>query len=243
MKTQEQFYKSKAWLDFRKVLINERTDTDGFVHCNKCGKAIIHKYDLIVHHRIELNDNNVNDVNISLNPDNCECICFSCHNKEHDRFGDKRSTGHKPVQKKVYIVYGSPCSGKSTWVKENATADDLVVDLDNIWQMISINDRYDKPATLKSVVFEVRDKLYDTIKYRSGKWKNAFIITGGALIGDRQRLKQRVSADEFIFIDTSFGECMKRVKTKGLNDEQQKLWISYIHDWFEKFQKDELSDN
>lgn len=238
MKTQEQFYKSKAWYDFRKVLISERTDADGFVHCCRCGKPILHKYDLIVHHKIELNDTNANDASIALNPDNCECICFSCHNKVHDRFADKRSS-YKPVQKKVYIVYGSPCSGKSTWVHDNATEDDLVVDLDNIWQMISINDRYDKPAALNSVVFEMRDKMYDIIKYRSGKWHNAFIITGGALKGDRERLTKRVSADECIFIDTPFGECIQRVKTKGLNDEQQKLWIGFIHDWFEKFQPDD----
>lgn len=242
MKTQEQFYKSKQWLDFRKLLINERTDADGFVHCSVCNKPIIHKYDLIVHHKQELNDVNVNDTSISLNPDNCECICFSCHNKQHDRFGDKRST-FKPVQKKVYIVYGSPCSGKSTWVHDNATADDLVVDLDNIWQMISINDRYDKPAALKSVVFEMRDKMYDIIRYRSGKWHNAFIITGGALLGDRERLKQRVSADELIFIDTDYGECVQRAKTKGFTEEQLKQWLCFIQEWFEKYQKNpELSD-
>ena len=236
MKTQEQFYKSKQWLDFRKLLIAERTDADGFVHCARCNKAIIHKYDLIVHHKIELNDFNVNDATVSLNPDNCECICFSCHNKEHDRFGDKRGGSYKPQPKKVYIVYGAPCSGKSSWVKENAAPDDLVVDLDSIWQMISINERYTKPAALKGTVFQMRDALYDVIKYRSGKWHNAYIITGGALKGDRERLIKRVGADELIFIDASFEECMQRVKTRGMTDDQQMKWITFIQNWFESFQ-------
>ena len=168
MITREQFYKSKQWEAFRKVIIAERTDEDGFVHCCRCGKPILNKYDLIIHHKIELNEANVNDTMISLNPDNVDCICFRCHNKEHERFGFQKE-GHKngfykPVQKKVYIVYGSPCAGKSTWVHDVATKDDLIVDLDNIWQMISVNDRYSKPAALKSVVFDVRDKLYDIIK-------------------------------------------------------------------------------
>ena len=238
MITRQQFYKSKKWVDFRKVIISQRTDEDGFVHCGECGKPIIHKYDLIVHHKIELDEVNVNDAQVALNPDNVECICFRCHNKLHDRFSDKRSAGYKPVRKKVYIVYGSPCAGKSTWVHENATADDLVVDLDNIWQMISINDRYDKPAALKHVVFALRDELYNIIRFRSGKWHTAFIITGSPMKGDRERLQQRIGADDLIFIDTSYDECMRRLQKKGLTPEQMIDWSGYIRDWFEKYQPD-----
>ena len=35
------FYKSNEWEAFRKVIISERTDEDGFVHCTQCGKAIL----------------------------------------------------------------------------------------------------------------------------------------------------------------------------------------------------------
>lgn len=235
--TQQSFYKSKEWTSFRKVIIEQHTDADGFVHCAMCGKPILQKYDLIVHHKTELSDANVNNAMISLNPDNVECVCFRCHNKVHDRWQGGNG-GWKPVQKQVFIVYGSPASGKSTFVHENATENDLIVDLDNIWQMISINDRYNKPSALKSVVFEMRDKLYDIIKYRSGRWQNAYIITGGALKGDRDRLKQRVGADEMIFIDTDHAECMKRVMRKGLPAEEVDKWIGFVNDWFEKYQED-----
>lgn len=238
MITREQFYKSKKWIDFRKVIISQRTDEDGFVHCSECGKPIIHKYDLIVHHKQELSEANVNDAQVALNPDNVECICFRCHNKIHDRFGDKRSTWQKPVKKHVYIVYGSPCSGKSTWVHDNATADDLVIDLDSIWQMISINARYEKPAALKHVVFAMRDELYNIVRFRSGKWHTAFIITGGALKGDRERLQQRVGADDLIFIDTSYDECMRRLVASDRTDKQKQDWSAYIAEWFERYQSD-----
>lgn len=238
MITRKQFYKSKQWEDFRKVIINQRTTEDGYVHCCRCGKPIINKYDLIIHHKQELSEGNVNDAMVALNPDNVECICFACHNKVHDRFGDSRGNTHRPVQKKVYIVYGAPASGKTSWVQANASADDLVVDMDSIWQMISINDRYDKPSSLKHIVFEVRDKLYDIIRYRSGNWHSAFVITGGALKGDRDRLMQRLGADDLIFIDASYEVCMARVKCKGLTDRQLKDWQGYIKDWFERYQPD-----
>lgn len=233
----EQFYKSKQWESFRKVIINERTNEDGFVVCAICGQPILKKYDLVVHHKRELDDMNVNDASVALNPDNVECVHFKCHNKIHHRFqgGDCKNTF---VPKKVYIVYGSPCSGKSTWVKDNASANDLVVDLDSIWQMISVNDRYTKPNALKAVVFTVRDNLYDQIKYRNGRWHTAYIITGGALKGDRDRLVQRVGADDCIFIDTSKEECLKRVSSKGLTNDDAVKWIEYINQWFDSYQSD-----
>ena len=239
MITREQFYKSNGWETFRKIVIAKRTDEDGFVHCAHCGKPITKKYDLIVHHIKELDDLNVNDVNVSLNEDNVEIVCFSCHNQIHERFVGGHAGTFKPVKKHVYIVYGSPCSGKSTWVHEVASDKDIVVDMDSIWQMISVNDRYAKPDALRAVAFDIRDKMYDIIKYRSGKWHNAYVITGGALKGDRERLVKRLGGvDDCLFIDTGKEECLKRIKNKFADEEQQLAWRKYIEDWFEKYQAD-----
>ena len=240
MLTREQFYKSKKWESFRKVIIEQRTDADGFVHCCECGKAIVNKYDLIIHHKKELSEANVNDAMIALNPDNVDCLCFKCHNKIHNRWqGGNSNSGWKMPERHVYIVYGAPCAGKSSWVHDNATEDDLVVDLDSIWQMISINDRYVKPNALKSVVFGVRDQLYDTIKYRSGNWHSAFVITGGALIGDRERLKQRIGADDLVYIDTPKDECLRRLMARQHDNDQLVLWSDLIDEWFDRFQADD----
>ncbi len=227
----QEFYKSKEWERFRNVVIQMETDPEtGFVYCAHCGKPILKKYDLIVHHINELNESNVNDALITLNPENVVCVHFRCHNEIHQRFGFGTS-GYKPQPKKVFIVYGSPCAGKTSYVRNNATSNDLVVDIDSIYEMISINDRYIKSDRLKSTVFDLRDHLYDVIKYRNGKWQNAFVITGGALRSERERLMNRIVADDFIFIDTSKDECLLRARERGEN------WEAYVLDWFEKFQK------
>ena len=231
MFTLDNFYKSKAWENFREIIINERQDEHGFNICTVCGKPILNKYDLIVHHKIELTNDNVNDYSISLNPDNVECVHFDCHNKIHKRYG-YGSGGYVRKPKRVYIVYGSPCSGKSKFVNEAANDNDLIVDMDNIYQMISNNDRYVKSDALKSVAFEIRDSIYNIIKYRSGRWQNAYIITGGARSGDRERLKARVNADELIFIDTPKDECIKRAS------DRPKEWLDYIEQWFESYQSE-----
>ena len=229
MFTLETFYKSKQWEKFREVYIQQHTKEDDYIYCAMCGKPILKKYDLILDHIEELTEDNVNDYNISLNPDNIRPLHFICHNKRHERFGFGTG-GYVRKPKRVYIVYGAPCSGKSTWVRSVANDNDIIVDMDSIYQMISNNDKYIKPDSIKSVVFDVRDCLYNTIRYRSGRWQNAYIITGGARLGDRERLKQRVSADELIFIDTDKETCISRIGERG-ND-----WINYINDWFESYQ-------
>lgn len=239
--TRNAFYKSKKWETFRKVIIEERTDADGFVRCAICGKPIINKYDLIVHHIKELDDSNVNDASIALNPDNVQCVHFKCHNKLHERFGYHTTSAggsYKPVKKNVYIVYGAPCSGRRTWVHDVATEDDLIVDQNAIYAMISVGGDQTSGA-LKSVVFDIRDKLYDVIRYRSGKWHNAYIITSGALLGDRLRLIQRVGADDCVYIDTDMQTCLKRAKGASQTDKYIVDLYQLIIDWFDRFQPDE----
>lgn len=127
MFTLNNFYKSNQWRDLVNLLKLERVNEDGYVVCERCGKPILKPYDCIAHHKIELTNDNVNDVNISLNPDNIELIHFKCHNKDHKRFGYEN-------QRKVYIVYGAPYAGKSEWVRSVASYEDLIVDINDIYQ-------------------------------------------------------------------------------------------------------------
>lgn len=223
MNKRQAFYKSKKWEAFRKIIIDERTEHDGFVRCSICGQPIIKKYDLVIHHKEELTEDNVDDVNISLNPDNVECVHFKCHNKEHKRFGFNGQ-----ITKKVFIVYGSPLSGKTTWVRDNASERDLIVDIDSLYEAINIAPRYHKPSAASSMVFDLRDTLLDRIKVRSGKWESAYIVGGYPLEAERQRLSERVNADRVILIESTEAECLQRVEECGRPPE----WKEYVKEWF-----------
>ena len=226
------FYRSKEWIAFRQVVINDRLNDEGQVICEHCGKPIVKAYDIIAHHCNEyLTEGNVNDVKVSLNPDNIQLVHHVCHNKIHDKF--ENNIGYR--QKEVYLVYGAPLSGKSTWVNEVRCEGDLIVNVDNIWQMVSGCDRYVKPKRLNSVVFGIRDTLIDMVRMRRGKWNNAYVIGGYPLISERQRLGKMLGARE-IFVDTSKEECIDRLmKLNGSDGRVVSDWLKYIYDWFDKF--------
>lgn len=212
------FYQSKQWIKLLQVIKSERLNNEGELICEYCGKPIVKAYDCIGHHIIELTEDNVDDYNISLNPDNIQLVHHRCHNKIHNKLGY--------AGRKVYIVYGSPLSGKTSYVDSVKNEGDLIVDIDNIWQCVSGCERYVKPNRLKSIVFGVRDKLLEDIKYRRGKWSCAYIIGGYPLISERERLSRELGA-ELIFIDTSKEECISRIK-----ENRSEEWVLYVEDWW-----------
>lgn len=69
MYTLDNFYKSKQWQKLLEVIKLERVNEDGQLICWHCGKPITDKYDAIGHHTIFLTEENVNNSEISLNPE------------------------------------------------------------------------------------------------------------------------------------------------------------------------------
>lgn len=211
------FYKSKEWVGLMEIIRLERVNDDGLLICEHCGKPIIAKYDCIGHHVIELTEQNYLDANIALNPDNIMLVHHRCHNKIHDKLG-------LSYTKRVYLVYGSPCSGKSTFVHENMDYGDMVIDINNIWQCASYTNS--KPNRLKQNVFSIRDHMINMVRMRHGNWLNAWIIGGYPLISERERLCRELGARE-IFIDTPKDECISRC--------QSEEYVKYIEEWWERY--------
>lgn len=220
------FYRSDNWVNLLKVIKLERMDAQGNIICAHCGRPIVRAYDCIGHHVIHLTEENYTDANISLNPDNIQLVHHKCHNIIHN----KLYSGNR----QVFIVYGSPLSGKSSYVAEAMAEGDLIIDMDSIWQCVSGCERYIKPNRLKSVVFAVRDNLLESVKYRRGKWLNAYIIGGYPYQAERERLAESLGARE-VFIDTDREECLSRLL--ACEDSRDKdEWTKYINDWWLQYQ-------
>ena len=217
------FYRSDEWETFRHILILERANADGDIICAHCGLPIVKAYDCIAHHKIELTETNYRDASISLNPDNIALVHHKCHNEIHDKQGYK--------QKKVYIIWGAPLSGKNTYVQSVAKYGDIIVDIDNLWQAVSGRPRYEKPNRIKGNVFQLHKQLLAMIAQRSGYWNVAYIIGGYALPIEREQLAQRLGA-ECIFIDTTRQECEARLAAcpDGRNKSE---WKKFIDEWWE----------
>lgn len=228
-KTLAEFYNSDHWKNARAQIIEDRKDAEGIVHCEHSGVPLINSYDIIAHHKQPLTMQNVNDFAISLNPANIMLVSHKAHNEIHARFGYS-------AQRKIYYVYGAPCSGKTTFVNSIKGNSDIVVDMDNIWQCITGGKRYEKPQALKTNAFEVQRVLLDMVKRRFGNWERAFVIDGGAAKTPRNNRINDLGAEP-IFIDTDKETCLKRLATDENRTQAQRVeWTKYINKWFEDYQ-------
>lgn len=226
--TLEQFYNSQQWRDFRQMLIAERTNpADGILYCQHSGKPLLNSFDIVAHHIKPLTLANVNDYSISLNPENVLLVSQRAHNEIHARFG-------YCAQRKVYIVHGAPCSGKSSFVNSIKGNSDLIIDIDNLWEAVT-GKRYYKPNALKANVFAMRDALLETVRTRAGNWERCYIVEGLPHKAERERRAALYGA-ELIYIDTDQQTCLQRLQTDDSRKEYASEWRKYIADYFNRFQ-------
>lgn len=237
------FYRGEDWKQCKSQVLQQRIKADGSIICEHCGQPILKGFNptannnsgaIVFHHKIYLNNLNVNDASISINPANIQIVHWNCHNEIHQRFGFS-GTNNIP-EKKVYLITGASCSGKTSWVKDRLQDNDVVIDIDDIWQMLSGQPRYIKPNALKPIVFKIRDELKGLIMRGTGTWRNAFIIESLPSKQDREREADKYKAFnvEVIILDASKEECMNRLHTNP-SGRDIKSYEKYIEEYFQRF--------
>jgi 5-methylcytosine-specific restriction enzyme A len=98
------FYHSQRWRKLRQYII----DRDGgmCVYCGGRGD--------IAHHKIWVDDSNVNDPSVVWSPDNLETVCANCHAKIHSKTGASATADGYRFDDEGNLIYMK---------KENKTVD------------------------------------------------------------------------------------------------------------------------
>lgn len=81
----KRFYRSKRWEACRRAYIARRIQIDGGL-CEECHD----EQGYIVHHRVVLTPENINDPSIALNHSLLAYVCKACHDKYDGHGVDKR---------------------------------------------------------------------------------------------------------------------------------------------------------
>lgn len=114
----------------------------------------------------------------------------------------------------VYLIYGSPCSGKSTYIKNHMTDNDIVCDVDLIYEAIGNRTAHDADLYVHEVALQLKEKLLDIIKDRQGGWKDAYVVSIANTDELLEKDVKRINSDKVIFIDTPEEVCLERAKER-----------------------------
>lgn len=182
------FYSSEAWAKVRHIARLTNIQQHGILTCELCGKPIYRSRDCVIHHKIPITDENMDDANITLNPDNLMVLDWRCHEHIHER-------GWTGI-KKIYLVVGDTKEGLEL-IHGARKKGDLIVDVDSIWKAFTTMDYPDKEAEKKILddVMRTRDFLIDRVVMRAGNWKVAWITFSPRFTGEKERLQKRLGAE------------------------------------------------
>lgn len=98
------FYNTRAWQKCRNAYIKKRLLIDGGL-CEECHDA----QGYIVHHKVTLTEENIDDVNVTLNERNLKYVCKDCH----DAYEGHGAGGHgKAKALCTFDAFGNPISSR-----------------------------------------------------------------------------------------------------------------------------------
>ena len=244
------FYKSQAWQNAREAYVDERKAFDGGL-CELCQD----EPGTEVHHKIFLRPENIDDENITLNPENFMLLCYDCHKREHEaarriaQLQAKQRDGKKGVlingsyyyddngeiqPFRAYLVWGAPGSGKTTYVRKHMQPGDVVIDLDLIGRALSMADKTDVPRNVERIAYDIRDYLYNRIAQRELDAKRVWVVASLPKYEQRQQIANQLNA-ELIYIESTFHECYTHI----LHDDERKdkaMQLAIIEKWFRDYE-------
>jgi len=156
--------------------------------------------------------------------DNLQGLCRSCHSKKTAK---ECKRGWKPTGKK-YVVCGSPCSGKSTWVNERRNPGDLVFDWDEIASVVLGRNNHDWRREDASVISYLRSSICDYLKDNHIDADVYFIV---CMKDSAQKIAEEIDG-EVISMKATQDEAYQRLTESGRDDKTKKEHHRLIGLWY-----------
>ena len=130
------------------------------------------------------------------------------------------------ANRKAFLIYGPPCSGKTTYVEKHAKTGDLVIDTDKLHAAISTLGSHDRDDDLQEVVFAIRDRIADHICHGYWHGGEVYVVSCCAKRSQRQRWRRQIGAEP-VLVKADRTTCLARAKK-----ERPAIWQEYIDRWF-----------
>ncbi len=132
---------------------------------------------------------------------------------------------------KVKLVYGAPCSGKSTYVKEHAGEHDFIWDFDKL--LMACTNQTGQSADghpMANFVIDLRKTIIEAVQSRPSI-ENLYITC--LWITDKLKSEVEGLDTEEIFIEATKEECFQRLN-EDENRPNKGEWHKLINTWFKE---------
>lgn len=225
-------YSSARWRKLRLAVLSEEPQ------CRLCKEQGRLRASMVVDH-IEAHKD---DAVLMWARWNLRGLCKRCHDSKTATTDNPKSFGRwkripdvsKP-QFPVAVICGPAASGKTTYVKEHMSSNDVVIDVDHIASELSGRPvhQVDMAKWLQPTMLERNKRLMQLKLSRADK---GWLIVGGSRLRDRRKWAQLLGG-EIIVMETDEGTCIERIKQSSRIAKDSairsvaKWWADYVSDY------------
>lgn len=129
----------------------------------------------------------------------------------------------------IKCIYGAPCSGKTTFVKENASADDIIWDYDHIRKALTNHEEHVSGTDAQE---EITKQLRQSFAENAGS--NAAEVAWFICTRASKKIRELLGKDaEYIEMGATEEECLKRLE-KDDSRKDKELMKKLIHEYYEE---------
>lgn len=118
----------------------------------------------------------------------------------------------------VTLVWGPPCSGKSTYVDDHREPGDVVIDYDRIAQALGSPHSHNHPPTIVGMARTLMRAATSALDSTSGR---VWVVVCNPTPGDR------AAATDDVLLDPGIATCLERAAL-----ERPERWSRYIREWY-----------
>lgn len=165
--------------------------------------------------------------------DNIQCLCADCHTIK-TAIEDAAHSGAathpdwlKPSAIPLTIVCGPPCSGKTTYLEQQAGPNDIRIDLDTIITTIKPNYIHwtgQLAPRLLDQAIRVRNAMLGNLAHQT-RGRAWFIV--GAPTEHERRWWAEATGGHIVLLDPGMDECKRRAVARGTPNA-----VQGIADWY-----------
>lgn len=137
---------------------------------------------------------------------------------------------------KLYIVYGAPCSGKSTYVKKHIGNNDLVYDYDELVRTLTYGKEHTvEKGNVHKYVIDFRKRILQRAKQET-ELDNIWVISTFLTEQFKEYIKDM--NPQYIKMDETKETCLERLMNDDARPDKEK-WAEKINEWFERYQSEQ----
>lgn len=125
----------------------------------------------------------------------------------------------------IHIVMGPPCAGKTTWIAEQRSDDEPVVDFDALAHALGSSEHHDPPEAIGQAAFAAR--VAAVARIFDGVEADAWVIQSTATAEKIDAWHDQ--GCEFHLLDPGLDECLRRAE----DDDRPEVTADRIRAWYD----------